>query len=43
MPKVSKSVDKKDNIENKYYPYLKMKSEFGTNQNSDSYWVPLVK
>ena len=43
MPKVSKSVDKKDNIDNKYYPYLKMKSEFGTNQNSDSYWVPQIQ
>ena len=43
MPKVSKSVDKKDNLENKYYPYLKMKSEFGTNQNSDSYWVPQIQ
>ena len=43
MPKVSKSVDKKDIIENKYYPYLKMKSEFGTNQNSESYWVPQIQ
>ena len=43
MPKVSKSMDKKDNLENKYYPYLKMKSEFGTNQNSDSYWVPKIQ
>ena len=37
MPSVSKSVD------NKSFPYLKMKSEFGTNQNSDSYWVPQVQ
>ena len=43
LPKVSKSVNKKDNIENKYYPYLKMKSEFGTNQDSDSYWVPQIQ
>ena len=43
MPKVSKSVDKKDNLENKYYPYLKMKSEFGTNQSSESYWVPQIQ
>ena len=43
MPKVSKSMDKKDNLENKYYPYLKMKSEFGTNQNSDSYRVPKIQ
>ena len=38
MPKISsKSVD------NKSFPYLKMKSEFGTNQNSESYWVPQVQ
>ena len=37
MPNVSKSVD------NKSFPYLKMKSEFGTNQNSDSYWVPQIQ
>ena len=37
MPKVSKSVDSHT------FPYLKMKSEFGTNQNSDSYWVPKVQ
>ena len=43
MPKLSKSVNKKDNIDNKYYPYLKMKSEFGTNQKSDSYWVPQIQ
>jgi len=43
MPKVSKSVDMKDNLENKYYPYLKMKSEFGTNQSSESYWVPQIQ
>lgn len=43
MPKISKSVDIKDNLENKFYPYLKMKSEFGTNQNSDSYWVPQIQ
>ena len=37
MPSVSKSVD------NKSFPYLKMKSEFGTNQKSDSYWVPQIQ
>ena len=37
MPTVSKSVDSKS------FPYLKMKSEFGTNQNSDSYWVPQIQ
>ena len=37
MPNDSKSVD------NKTFPYLKMKSEFGTNQNSDSYWVPQIQ
>ena len=37
MPKVSKSVD------NRSFPYLKMKSEFGTNQDSESYWVPQVQ
>ena len=43
MPKISKSVDKRDQIENKYYPYLKMKSEFGANQNSESHWVPQIQ
>ena len=37
MPKDSKSVD------NKSLPYLKMKSEFGPNENSDSYWVPKIQ
>lgn len=37
MPNTSKSLD------NRNYPYLKMKSEFGTNQNSDSFWVPMVQ
>ena len=37
MPKLSKSLD------NKTYPYLKMKAEFGTNQESDSFWVPKVQ
>ena len=37
MPKVSKSLDSKS------FPYLNMKSEFGTNQNSESYWVPQVQ
>ena len=35
-PNVSKSVDR-------IFPYLKMKSEFGTNQDSDSYWVPQIQ
>ena len=37
MPKVSKSVD------NRNFPYLQMKSEFGPNENSDSYWVPKIQ
>ena len=37
MPKVSRSSEMKN------YPFLKMKSEFGTNQMSDSYWVPKVQ
>ena len=37
MPNISKSLDSKN------FPYLKMKSEFGTNQNSESYWVPQVQ
>jgi hypothetical protein len=37
MPKDSKSVD------NKSLPFLKMKSEFGPNENSDSYWVPKIQ
>jgi hypothetical protein len=37
MPKGSKSVD------NRNFPYLQMKSEFGPNENSDSYWVPKIQ
>ena len=37
MPNLNKSVDSHN------HPYLKMKSEFGTNQDSDSYWVPKVQ
>ena len=37
MPTVSRSSEIKN------YPFLKMKSEFGTNQISDSYWVPKVQ
>ena len=37
MPNISKSLDSKN------FPYLKMKSEFGTNQDSESYWVPQVQ
>jgi len=37
MPKGSKSVD------NRSFPYLQMKSEFGPNENSDSYWVPKIQ
>ena len=37
MPKVAKSVDRRD------HSYLKMKSEFGSNQDSDSFWVPKVQ
>ena len=36
-PKISKSVDTRS------FPFLNMKSEFGTNQNSESYWVPQVQ
>ena len=37
MPKNPKSVD------NRTFPYLKMKSEFGPNQSSNSYWVPKIQ
>ena len=37
MPKISKSLDSRS------FPYLKMKSEFGTNQDSESYWVPQIQ
>ena len=36
-PNISKSLD------NRSYPFLKMKGEFDMNQNSDSYWVPMVQ
>ena len=37
MPSVSKSVD------NKIFPYLKMKSEFWKNQKTYSYWAPQIQ
>ena len=39
MPPISKS----KSLDNKNFPFLKMKSEFGINQNSNSYWIPFLQ